>query len=445
MRKNYTKKQRKITRICQRIGILLFALVMLIGGIGGLAFFARPSSSNLEKRQLTAFPAFSLNSFLDGSYFSAVSTWYADTYPGRDTLMQANQKLSNLKGVVPDVQVVGGQKADAIPDAKKEDKKETYTKRTEVPDSTVIAEELQDQIMAGLLVNNGAAYGGYYFNQEAADYYIDVVNKAADQLKGITNVYSILVPNNSGVMLSEEMQEKLGGSNQEQATDYYYSSYNDNVKSVPIIKTLKKHNDEYLYFRTDHHWTPLGAYYAYVNFCKEKGIEPNKLKSYETYKNDKFLGSYFLELDGENLTPDTITAYIPKSTNDLRVYSTADNNNVLDNGSYYDSVIVNTSDVIDDYNGYMRFIEGDRALEVIDNPDINDGSSCMIVKESYGNVFAPFLADHYDKVYIVDFRYNDMDLVQFCKDNKVNDLILMNNLQLIGNTGVAAMYEDLLE
>jgi len=89
----------------------------------------------------------------------------------------------------------------------------------------------------------------------------------------------------------------------------------------------------------------------------------------------------------------------------------------------------------------MRFIQGDQGLEVIDNPDIDDGSTLMIVKESYGNVLVPFLVDHYDKIYVVDFRYNDGDLVTFCKENNITDLMLSNNIQLIASTGVAAMYD----
>ena len=83
-------------------------------------------------------------------------------------------------------------------------------------------------------------------------------------------------------MLPEKELKGLGGSDQEQAISYYYSLY-DKVIPVKTIETLREHNDEYLYFRTDHHWTQLGAYYVYENFCKEK--ELNHINYQEFGKN----------------------------------------------------------------------------------------------------------------------------------------------------------------
>jgi hypothetical protein len=117
----------------------------------------------------------------------------------------------------------------------------------------------------------------------------------------------------------------------------------------------------------------------------------------------------------------------------------------MDAEAAWTAPIFSTTDNLDQYNQYMRFIQGDQGLEVIDNPDIDDGSTLMIVKESYGNVLVPFLVDHYDKIYVVDFRYNDGDLVTFCKENNITDLMLSNNIQLIASTGVAAMYDALLQ
>ena len=62
-------------------------------------------------------------------------------------------------------------------------------------------EEIQNQIQQGLYVKNGAAYSVYYFSQSAADTYTQALNHAAKELEGQADVYSILVPNNSGAML----------------------------------------------------------------------------------------------------------------------------------------------------------------------------------------------------------------------------------------------------
>lgn len=111
----------------------------------------------------------------------------------------------------------------------------------------------QKQLQDNLYVKDGSAYSLYYFVQDSATEYIDAINNAAAQLSGQTNVYDILVPNNSGVLLSDDELDKLGGSDQKQAIEYYYGMMNG-VKTVDIFDTLKAHKDEYIFFRTDHHW-----------------------------------------------------------------------------------------------------------------------------------------------------------------------------------------------
>lgn len=431
--------------ISRRISILLFAFVMTIGTITGLAFFIRPKQSMLEKRELTAFPAFTLNSFLDGSYFSDISLWYADTFPGRDRLMSVNNSIASLNGVHPKTQVLSTAKADEI-GQKQEEQEEEKKEPAKIPDTFALQEEIQGQITAGLLVQNGAAYGGYYFNQAACEQYVNAVNRAANELDGITNVYSILVPNNSAVMLDKETQEKLGGSDQKQAIEYYYSLY-DKAKGISMIDEMIKNNDKLLYFKTDHHWSADGAYYAYKNFAKEKGFKPKSLSEYESKTFSPFYGSYLNEIGQGQLEADFVTVYVPTSTNEMMVYDTEGpipTKEQLNEPGIPANIITLDDNLYDENNHYLRFILGDSGFKAIDNPKINDGSSVLVIKESYGNSFVPYLVDHYAKVYIADFRYCDIQIVTWCKENNVTDLILMNNIQLIANEGVTQWYDELL-
>ena len=80
---------------------------------------------------------------------------------------------------------------------------------------------------------------------------------------------------------------------------------------------------------------------------------------------------------------------------------------------------------------YNCFIGGDNPFTVIENPTITDGSACILIKESYGNAFAPFLVDHYQHVYIIDYRYYEGNLTQFVKDKNVQDVILLNNMEAL--------------
>ncbi len=439
-----TKKQKETIFIYRALSVRIFAFIMLLGGIVGIMFFFRPDTSEVEKRKLAEFPKPTLSSFLNGEYFYDLSLWYSDTYPMRDGLIAADQKIESLYGITPSTMMVGSRKiSDDIPDideaqADSGNEQPQEVEQISAPDSRAMESEIQKQIQQNLYVKDGAAYSLYYYDQTAADIYTSALSKAAGELEGKTNVYSILVPNNSGAMLSDRELEALGGADQEQAIDYYYN-LSEGVKTVDTIKTLREHNDEYLYFRTDHHWTQLAAYYVYQNFCEEKGIQPNNLSDFQKMTFSPFLGTFYQELQNEDMAanPDFVDAYIPMATNDMTYWET-------------DGSQVNWH-VIQDVTGwnknslYSCFIGGDKPLVQINNPNLSDGSSCVVVKESYGNSFVPFLVDHYQTVYVIDFRYTKNNVMDFVQEHNVQDLIIINNISIIASENVAATIAGLLE
>lgn len=453
-KRKFTKQQKKTIMKFRAFSVRIFAGLMLLGGVLGLLFFFRPSTSAVEKRELTKFPKLTLASFLDGSFCSDVSLWYSDTYPMRDALIAADQSLKSAYGITSSTMMVGGhQQGDEIPtetakaDIEEEPEEETAQEETpeteeektpvSAPDSKDMEAEIQNQIQKGLYVKDGAAYSVYYYNQSAAETYTNALNQAAKELEGQADVYSILVPNNSGAMLSEKELNGLGGSDQIQAIAYYHSLY-DGVKPVETIETLREHNDEYLYFRTDHHWTQLGAYYVYQNFCEEKGIQAHDLSDFDTMTFSPFLGTFYTELKNQDMAenPDTVEAYVPMGTNDMTYWDT--------DGTEYQWNIIEDVSTWDKSSGYYCYIGGDKPLSIIENPEIDDGSSCLVLKESYGNCFVPFLVDHYETVYIVDFRYANVNVVDYVKENNIQDLIIMNNITIIGSEKVAATIAGLL-
>ena len=210
------------------------------------------------------------------------------------------------------------------------------------------------------------------------------------------------------------------------------------VRPVTTIETLREHNDEYLYFRTDHHWTQLGAYYVYQNFCQEKGIEPHQLSDFSTMTFSPFLGTFYTSLKNGDMAanPDTVEAYVPMGTNDMVFWDT--------DGTEYQWKVINDVSTWGENSGYYCYIGGDKPLSIIENPQITDGSSCLVLKESYGNCFVPFLVDHYETVYVIDFRYANVNVVDYVKENNIQDLIIMNNITIIASDKVAATIAGLL-
>lgn len=421
-----------------------FAVVLGIGLILGLLLFLRPTVSASENRMLTQFPQFTWDSFLNGDWTKGISTWYSDTYPFRDQLISLDQAFNSLYGINTDTQMYGGvTHTDAIPDSGSSDSpsssEKTPAKLPKDYNASDLENAVEGQVTEGLYVKDGAAYAGYGFTKDAATTYADAINTAHDALDGTTQVYSILVPNNSAVLLSDDELKAMGGSDQGQAINYYYSLYKDGVKTIDTLDTLKQHKDEYLYFRTDHHWTSLAAYYVYQKFCEAKGIDPHNIDNFKEVDFSGFLGSYYSKLNTPAMkaNPDTVQAWIPNDTNKM-TYTDSSGNTVKWN--------VIRKDVKDwaANSKYSCFIGGDQPWAEIHNPKIDDGSSCLVLKESYGNSFVPWLVDHYQTVYIADFRYTTQNVADFCKEHNVNDLIVINNIQIIGSTEVAGKIQSLL-
>lgn len=418
-------------------GVRAVMLVMALGCIIGLAFFARPTTSDYEKRELTAFPTVSVASFLDGSFFSDLSLWYADTYPLREPLVKADHALENLYGIQPKTQFVGGNVvADELPvDTAGNAPATIERERVDPPGEQAVQADVQANLMNGLYVDGDMACSVYYFYEPAVTTYAAALNKCVEDLDGAADVYSIIVPNSSAAVLDDSVIESLGGSNQKQAIEYFYSIMDPRVKTVETHDALRAHRDEYTYFRTDHHWTQLGAYYAYVEFCKLKGIEPYKISDREEMAFDSFLGTFYAELQlpamAEN--PDTVYAYVPNGTNELTYWTKE--------GEQFDGTVIADASAYGENSKYMAFIMGDQELEIIENPAVTDGSSCLVIKDSFGCAFVPNLVDNYQTVYVIDFRDTSRNIPDFVRENKIQDVIVLNNVTIAGTeTAADALY-----
>lgn len=277
-----------------------------------------------------------------------------------------------------------------------------------------------------IVVIGDAAYELYSYTEKAAETYAGYINQAAAELEGQAHVYSIIAPLSSGVTLPDRFYGEIKSSGQEKSLEKLYAKMNDKVAKVNVYENMMKHRTEYIYFRTDHHWTALGAYYGYEVFCDAKGVEPVTLDGRRTEKFEDFRGSFYKDT-GENEAlgdnPDTIEAYHPVSSDvSLKYYKS--------NGKAHSWwVISDVSDYPENLK-YSTFIAGDNPLTVIENKEITDGSACVVVKESFGNAFVPFLVDHYQTVYVVDFRYWEGDIVEFTEEKGAEDLIFVNSISM---------------
>lgn len=412
-----TKSKRKQANgLIRGVKILAFGLMLAVMGFIGLMWFLRPDTSVIEKRTLTEFPSITWSSFWDGSFFKAVDTWYADTYPLREGLISGSQSLENHYGLRFD-QIVGeALVADDIPDPDAAGEEVQAAEPEEVlPDGTVTEiGEMQGQIY----ITNNCGYGLYYFTQSPADKFAATMNQIYANVKDKVNLYVMICPISAGVMLDQAVLDDMGCSSEKDAIDYIYGKMDPGIHTVSAFDNLKKHNAEYIYFHTDHHWTALGAYYAYQAFCQEKGIEAHNIADYETMEFPGFLGTFCSSSNNSpalQSNPDTVVAYIPKGTNAMTMHYT--------NGSVVDWFIVNDVSGYAKSELYATFVGGDRPFSYAHNPAITDGSAVMVIKDSYGNTFIPWLVDHYEYIYWVDARYTSNTISQMVRDYNVQDVI----------------------
>ena len=299
---------------------------------------------------------------------------------------------------------------------------------TKPASSNVITTSDKPYQSGGVYVVGSAGYEMYNYVGSLAEKYQSTVNAVADSLSGVSQVYAMAIPLSSGITLPDELFSDIPGSDQAQAEKDILAGMGQNVKTIPLHDVMMSHRTEYIYFRTDHHWTALGAYYAYVQFCAAKGITPHNLLDYDVSQFPGFLGSFYNDggkPDAMKNDPDTVNAYHPVSATASMKYGDNENSTLTGGQVIFDESTASAS------LKYGTFIMGDNPFTVIENPEVSNGESCIVVKESFGNAFVPFLVDHYQTVYVVDYRYYSGSVTQLARDKGVKDVLFVNNLSAI--------------
>lgn len=454
-----TPKQRG--KLYRRKFFVFFSVFFLMFVIA-LIIPLRPTVSEIEKRELAKFPTFSFKTFFSGEFFDDVDLWFSDTFPMRELFLNGNNNLKQLYGIHT-VSIHGEvEDGDEIPDVPSEPvgttapteitepEQEGSAGTTKEPLTNVVTEKVTEEettvdspynnvpteTIGALLCAGDSGFEYYNFNRKVADRYISAVNQTTNLLKGKANVYNMIVPTSMDIVLPKSQREGLNTDDQQKAIRYFYGS--TSAKTIDIFDKLFSHNSEYIYFRTDHHWTALGAYYAYEEFAKLKGLTPIPLSAYEAKEFDGFLGTFYAD-SGKSpqlgKTPDTVTAYVPADTNDM-TYKDKKGNKI-------NSKIITDVTTWNKNSKYLTFISGDNPYSVIENPKITDGSSIVVVKESFGNAMIPFLVGHYQTIHVIDYRYWKGNLANFAVQNNVDDVLFINNISATRSSSLVGAMESI--
>ena len=304
--------------------------------------------------------------------------------------------------------------------------------------------QVAPETVGGLLVVEDSAYEYYNFVTDLAKEYITAVVNAGSKLAGKATVYDMVIPTSIDIMLPESYIEKnnLNTSDQKKAIDEYIlpsiTAQDPNIKTISIFDTLKAHANEYLYFRTDHHWTQLGAYYGYVEFCKARGFEPVALDQFDRADYTGYLGSFYTATNSAALAanPDTVEAYIPRADVNLSFTQT-------DGQTVESWPLIADGEQYDTTSKYIAYCAGDQPYEEIVNNDMAEGPSIVVVKESFGNCFLPFLVNHYKTVYVVDYRSYNGTVTDLVNSTGATDVLLLNNISMTRNEGLIDSFSNI--
>ncbi len=325
--------------------------------------------SDLENRSLTTFPKFSIDELLNNEYTPKYEEYVNDQFAFRDSWIDIKSRMEWLLTKVENNGVIYG------------NNDQLYTKLFSIDD-----EQLQK--------NLNAMEG---FTEREGD-----------------NVTVMIVPVASNI-LSDGMPASPPMIDENELIDTIYSSASS-ANIVDVRDTLSEHSDEYIYYRTDHHWTSYGAYLAYIEYAEQKGLNVFNIENYEAINTEGFLGTNFSKCKYFAAVPDTLTYY------------NIDNTMVLGDRELplYDTSKLTSVDK------YATFLHGNYGFLTVNG----DGEgSVLVVKDSYANSFVPFLTASYEKIDVIDFRLYNNSVSQLMEENKYDDVLILYNSSTFAEDG----------
>lgn len=368
MKKNILKKYP--TFFVFSILVILFTVIDIINSPNEF--------SELENRKLSQMPILSLKSYIDTSFSSDYEKYINDHFFLRDNWIDLKSRIEYLLGKRENNDIIFG--------------KENYLFKKF---TTFNDEMLENNLNSIITFTNN-------YNKEV-DFFI-IPNSYA--------VYDELTPRYLPLVDQLSLINSINS--------YLSLKSNDHINTINVAEELLKNKDDYIYYKTDHHWTSYGAYLAYLTYMDYLGLEIVDINNLEKITINNFLGTYYNRSKYFKADSDFITYY-----NILGLHIEIDGKEQL---SLMD---------LDKFKGsdkYSAFLWGNNGLTKVINENISEerkGSSILIFKDSYANSFIQFLSYNYEIIDIIDLRYFKESIRNFMKDKDYNEILIMysfNNL-----------------
>ena len=190
-----------------------------------------------------------------------------------------------------------------------------------------------------------------------------------------------------------------------------------------LYTNLYAHKDEEIFYRTDHHWTSLGAYYGYVSLANALGYTPVPLETYtETIRSTEFYGTVFSSSGVRWVRPDTITTYVPDTGITVTEHTYDNQGNPVEKArALYDTSFLSVKDK------YSMFLGGQQSLGVVKTPN-TDKPKLLIIRDSYTDSLVPFLTAHFSEIHLIDLRYYRLSIKDYIQQNGIDQALVLYSI-----------------
>lgn len=342
---------------------ILFCL--FIAGFGVL-HLVQPDRdfSPTENRTLSQLPEFSWNALVDGSFTADLEEYLSDQFPLRDDWMGMKARYEYLLG------------------------------KREFHNVFLCGDTLISKITDTSRAEQNLAHIEKLLDKTDKPVYLGLIPTAAE-------IWSEKLPTGAPVF---DQRAYL-----EQAKEV-------GAIWVDMLGVLDAHSDEQIFYRTDHHWTSLGAYYGYTALLEATGVEVPPLGEGKTV-SDSFLGTLYSTSGIHWLTPDTIEYYV------------FDDGVTVENGLNGAIGGLYVESKLEEKDKYSSFLGGNNPLYIIRNPNATTDKKILVVRDSYTDSMAPFLSQTYSEVHLVDLRYYRTSVAMYAEMAEVDEIFLCYSVE----------------
>lgn len=305
-----------------------------------------------------------------------------------------------------------------------------------------------------ILVDTGMvvrAIEPYRGNPDNGIGYADVINRYKQTFPHV-NVYCMVIPNAVAFYCPDSVQSWTCA--ERPAINDILSRLSADVHAVDIYDTLQAHASEPIYSRTDHHWAPLGAYYAAKHFAQVGGLDFKDLTAYEPRTIRNYVGSMYIFSRDKAVkdAPEDFVYYVPRDSDFTATHITYKRQSKKVGRRRWKRFLTasepepfsffrNYED--GDGNAYCTFMGGDTNTTSITTA-IRNNRRLLILKDSYGNALPPYLFSSFEEIHVVDCRYFLQNMVDFVNSHAITDILFANNLIHASMAKTSQAYERYL-